>query len=415
MTLVGEQHHAFWPRAILLVDMNAFFASVEQRDNPEWRGRPVAITNGEQGTCIITCSYEARLYGIKTGMRLKMAKSLCPDLIQCPSHPKRYAETSKSIMAALEKYISPDIEIYSVDEAFLDVSRCQKLLGTPLAISQLAKEVVHEASGLLCSIGTSGDKTTAKYAAKLHKPDGLTLIPPWKAQAQLAPVAVTELWGINKGIGNFLAQYGAYTCGDVARLPISILAKRFGNIGRRIWYQCQGMDPEGIQKHVKDPKSMGHGKVMPPNTTDKEMILTFFLHMCEKLAKRLRSNQMQAQWYFVGLRTPLGWFDGRYRTEQLTHQAKDIFFFCQDLMENEWSGQGAFQVQITALDPKPAYLQLELFNNIFEESLSAQEVIDDVNDRFGELTIAPARLLKRSQMPNVIAPSWKPSGHRQSI
>ena len=101
-----------WPRAIVLVDMNAFFASIEQRDRPEWRGRPVAITNGHQGTCIITCSYEARAYGIKTGMRLKQARQLCPELIQCPAHPERYAETSAAIMETLRD-ITPDIEIFS--------------------------------------------------------------------------------------------------------------------------------------------------------------------------------------------------------------------------------------------------------------------------------------------------------------
>ncbi|MDH3986122.1 MAG: DNA polymerase IV, partial [Gammaproteobacteria bacterium] len=128
-----------WSRAIALVDMNAFFASIEQRDCPEWRGRPVAVTNGNQGTCIITCSYEARAYGIQTGMRLKQARQLCPELIQCPSQPERYAATSVAIMEVLQD-ITPDIEIFSVDEAFLDITRCQRLLGTPLQIAQLAKQ-----------------------------------------------------------------------------------------------------------------------------------------------------------------------------------------------------------------------------------------------------------------------------------
>jgi DNA polymerase-4 len=104
-----------WPRAIVLVDMNAFFASIEQRDRPEWRGRPVAVTNGRQGTCIITCSYEARAYGIKTGMRLREVRRLCPQLIQCPAHPERYAATSTAIMQALQD-ITPCIEVFSVDK-----------------------------------------------------------------------------------------------------------------------------------------------------------------------------------------------------------------------------------------------------------------------------------------------------------
>jgi len=172
-----------WPRAIILVDMNAFFASVEQRERPEWRGRPVAITNGQQGTCIITCSYEARAYGVKTGMRIKQGRQLCPGLIQCPANPKRYAAASTAIMDGLAE-ITPDMEIFSVDEAFLDVTHCQSLLGPPEQIAQLAKRKVFEVSGLLCSAGLSGDKTTAKYAAKLHKPNGLTIIPPWIYHAE---------------------------------------------------------------------------------------------------------------------------------------------------------------------------------------------------------------------------------------
>ena len=254
---------AIWPRAIALVDMNAFFASIEQHDHTEWRGRPVAITNGLQGTCVITCSYEARTYGIKTGMRLKQARQLCPELIQCPAHPQRYAAISTDIMNALQD-ITPDIEIFSVDEAFLDVTHCQRLLGTPPRIARLAKQKVFDASGILCSIGISGDKTTAKFAAKLNKPDGLTVIPPWEAEERLRDVPVTELCGIARGIGGFLAEHGVHTCGDVKKLPISVLARRFGNPGRRIWYMCQGQDPAGLQLDVPAPKSIGHGKVVPP-------------------------------------------------------------------------------------------------------------------------------------------------------
>lgn len=185
-----------------LVDMNAFFASVEQLDNPAWRGRPVAITNGQQGTCIITCSYEARAYGVKTGMRLKEARLKCPELIQCPARPERYAAISSSIMFALQD-ITPDVEVFSVDEAFLDVTKCQKLLGSPESIAQQVKQTVFDASGLLCSVGISGDKTTAKYAAKQHKPNGLTVVPPWQAKEYLKNVPATDLCGIAKGIGDF--------------------------------------------------------------------------------------------------------------------------------------------------------------------------------------------------------------------
>jgi DNA polymerase-4 len=232
-----------WPRAIILADMNAFFASVEQQDHPEWQGLPVGITNGLQGTCIITSSYEARAYGIRTGMRVKEALKLCPDFIQCPARPQRYAGVSSNIMQSLQQ-ITPYIEVFSVDEAFLDVTHCQKLHGRPEEIARRVKKIIYQVSGVLCSVGVSGDKTTAKYAAKLNKPDGLTVIPPWQSRQRLKEVPVTELCGIAGGIGRFLAEHGVHICGDMAKLPISVLARRFGNPGRRIWYMCQGADPD---------------------------------------------------------------------------------------------------------------------------------------------------------------------------
>ena len=274
-----NKEQQYWERAIILVDMNAFFASIEQNDHPEWQARPIGITNGLRGTCIITSSYEARAWGVKTGMRVKEAQQRCPGFIQVPARPERYAEISTRIMRSLNS-ITPDVEIFSVDEAFLDVTRCQRLSGTPEQMAQRVKEVVVEASGgALCSIGVSGDKTTAKYAAKLNKPDGMTIIPPWESEERLKDVPVTELCGIAKGVGRFLADRGVYTCGDMASLPIGELARRFGNPGRRIWYMAQGQDPEPLTLKVAAPKSIGHGKVMPPNTTDEDVIMTYIQHM----------------------------------------------------------------------------------------------------------------------------------------
>ena len=403
-----------WARAIILVDMNAFFASIEQLDRPEWRARPVAITNGLTGTCIITCSYEARAYGIKTGMRLKEARKLCPELIQSPARPQRYAEVSTRIMSALED-ITPDIEVFSVDEAFLDVTRCQRLLGPPDRIARMAKNVVFRASGVLCSVGVSGDKTTAKYAAKLNKPDGLTVIPPWEAKERLHDVPVTELCGINKGIGGFLAARGVYTCGDMAQLPIGVLAKRFGNPGRRIWYMAQGADPEPLQLKVPPPRTIGHGKVMPPNTRNSEVIRIYLLHMAEKVAARLRRHELAAQVFAIGLRARLGWIGTKARSMYPTNDGRIITALCREFMAQHWHGEGVHQVQITALDPRPVHGQLELFVENIQKRDETNAVADAVNHRYGEFTLAPARLLNRSDMPNVIAPAWKPYGHRQTI
>ncbi len=401
-----------WPRAIVHVDMNAFFASVEQRDFPELRGRPVAVTNGEQGTTIITCSYEARAFGVHTGMRLREARVLCPAITQRPARPRIYAAVATAIMEALCE-VSPDIEIFSVDEAFLDVTHCQKLYGSPERMGHMAQRIATEVSGLPCSVGVSSDKTTAKFAANLIKPNGLVVIPPWEVRERLAREPVTALSGIAEGIGGFLAARDAHTCGDVARLPVSVLAERLGNLGRRIWLMCRGEDPDKVQLDVAAPKSLGHGKVIPPGTRDKQVLLTYFLHMSEKVGARLRRHDLAAQHFFIGLRTHTGWISDKPRLAEPGNDGRAIYHLCCAMMEHHWQSEPVSQVQVTALDPQPAQGQLGLFDSDHKADLLNQ-AMDNINQRYGDFTLAPARLLQRSKMPNVIAPSWKPSGHRQS-
>ena len=404
-----------WGRMIVLVDMNAFFASVEQVDHPEWQARPVAITNGVLGSTIITSSYEARAWGIKTGMRLKQARELCPELIRAPARPERYAEVSTNIMHALTD-LSPDVEVFSVDEAFIDMTGCQHFWQSPEAIALKVKECVNEASGVLCSVGISGDKTTAKYAAKLNKPDGIAVIPPWTAEARLSKVPVKELCGINHGIGNFLAARGVLVCGDMKGIPISVLAQRFGNPGRRIWLMAQGKDPEPLTISVPEPKSIGHGKVIPPNTKDKAVLDLFYLHMSEKVAARLRKHALSSRQFYVGLYTEHGWKKDIMKTGIACNDGQTIFGLCKDFLKVHWfQGLGCFQVQVTALQPLPEQGQIDFIEMPDPKKAALNQAMDQVNSRYGEFCIAPAPLLNRSTMPNVIAPAWKPTGHRQTI
>jgi len=404
-----------WKRAFIHMDMDAFFASIEQNDFPELRGKPIAVTNGKVGTCIITCSYEARRFGVKTGMRLNEALQRCPHLIQRPARPERYAAVSTIIMQSLQE-ISPDIEIFSVDEAFLDVTHCQRLHGTAVRMAYLTRDKVKQVSGLSCGIGVSGDKTTSKFAAKLKKPGGITIIPPWETKKYLQDVPVTALCGIADGVGDFLAAHGVYRCGEITRLPVSVLARRFGNIGRRIWLMCQGLDPDKAHLTVAPPKTLGHGKVMPPHTHDVRIIKTFLLHMSEKLASRLRQHNLQAKKYFVGLRLGPGfWLGDKLRLSHASNDGKAIYKLCLHVLETKWNNDAIVQVQITALDPTPERQQLELFEQHDEVALQVNQVMDKVNNMYGEFALAPARLVNRSTMPNVIAPAWKPTGHRQSI
>jgi DNA polymerase IV len=388
-----------WHRAIILVDMNAFFASVEQLDHPELRNKPIAITNGDTGTCIITCSYEARKYGIKTGMRIYEAQKICKQLIRVPSHPQRYVEISTKIMEALHQ-ITPDIEIFSIDEAFLDVTRCQKIYDSPIAAAKQTQKIIHEVSGLPCSIGLSGDKTTAKYAAESKKPNGFTVIPPWEAEQTLANVPVTELCGIGEGTAKFLARYGVLYCKDMARLPISILSKRFGNLGRRLWLMCQGKDPEPVQTTIAPPKSIGHGKILPPKTNDIEIVKVYFRHMSEKVAMRLRHNNMFASQFFIGMRlADWGWEAIKYDTCHATQHGADIYRGCEKLIAAylKIHKEGYIrQVQVTALNLTNHMRQLDLFDDEeVQDNELLDHAIDAINDRFGNYTIIPASFLAR--------------------
>jgi len=330
-----------WSRAIIHVDMDAFFASIEQLDHPNFRGKPVAVTNGEQGTCIITASYEARQFGIKVGVRLKEARARCPDLIVCPSRPKRYAELSAKIMGALEA-ITPDIEVFSVDEAFLDITHCQKLLGRPEAIIEKTKQLVEAVSRLPCSIGLSGDKTTAKFASKQNKPNGLTIIHPNDAESILSQAPVTALCGIGPGIAAFLEKRGVVLCGDMKKLPIGVLAKRFGPLGRRIWLMCQGKDPDPVKTHIKAAKHLGHGKVMPPNTRDSRQIKIYLRHMCEKLAYRLRQNNLAAKTFFIGFRRQRwrDWMGGKICCVSPTCDGQELYQKGLLLLKTQRQGEG---------------------------------------------------------------------------
>ncbi len=403
-----------WPRVIILADMDAFFASVEQVDHPQWRARPLALTNGDIGTCIITCSYPARARGVRTGMHIREARRLCPDLIHTTSRPRRYAEVSTAIMTALARF-TPEIEVFSVDEAFLDVTRCRRLWGSPLEIAQRVKQSVYEVSGVTCSVGVAGDKTTAKFAARQQKPDGLTVIEPSQAAARLADVPLVELCGVNQGIASLLARHGVHTCGELRRLPISVLGKRFGNPGRRIWLMAQGLDPEPVHRGpMPSPRSLGHGKVLPPNTRDPDLLRVFLLHMAQRLAERMRRHGLVAQQFLFGLRLYRGWLHSVERSLLATDDEQVIFHLGQNWLQQAWHGQGLWQVRIVALEPRAA-CQPDLFHRKHPRRASRHRVMDVINERYGALTLSPARLLDRSTMPDVISPAWKPAGHRRTV
>ena len=411
---MNKQPSSHWSKIIVHVDMNAFFASIEQRDFSHLRNKPIAVTNGVKGSCIITSSYEARAFGIKTGMKFIDAKRLCPKLIRRPSRPEQYIKVSEEIMKTLND-VSPDIEIFSVDEAFLDLTYCQKIYPSPMYVAQLIKKKIFSQFHLPCSIGISNNKSTAKFAAKLHKPNGITIINPCEAETVLSKYPVTELCGVSRGIQNFLNYHGVFACGDMKKIPISILGNRFGNIGRRIWLMAQGKDIDGLNLISNAPKSIGHGKVTRPNTCDVDEIKKIFHYMSEKVARRMRLHRYESNLFFVGLKTKKGWITDQFKTARYLNHGRDIFALCSKLISKVQFKCGVFQVQVTAMKPRPTNLQHDIFHHSESKRKILDSAVDKINQRYGELTIAPARIIDKLESPDVISPSWRPKGHRKSI
>ena len=404
-----------WKKIILHVDMNAFFASIEQRDDHALQGKPVAVTNGQHGSCIITCSYEARAFGVKTGMRFSDAKLLCPKIIRKSSNPKKYAETSTRIMRILQN-ISPDIEIFSVDEAFVDLTNCKKIYSSPLNVACFIKDRIYSDVCLPCSIGISENKSMAKFAAKLKKPDGITVLNAQQAKQVLQKYLVTELCGVSKGIQKFLNAHNVYKCGDMRKIPISILGNRYGNVGRRIWLMAQGLDYDSLKQENKPPKSFGHGKVTMPGLKDVHLIKKIFRHMCEKVAKRMRTNNYESNKYIIGFKTRNGWCIKNFQLAYYTNNGSTIYKLAENIICEINYNIGINQVQVTASNPKLLDLQYDLFGNTLNsKEQKIDNALDVIHQKFANVKIGSARLLGEINSPDVISPSWRPDGWKRSV
>lgn len=379
----------YWQRAIVLLDMDAFYAAVEILDNPALKNKPVSITNGAHGSTIITCSYAARKYGIRTGMPLFKAKLLCKNLINIPARHKRYSYISNSIMNYIKDYICPDIEVYSVDEAFIDITKIQRSYGPIPKIAKNIQQQIYKRFGLESSLGISGDKTTAKYAAKQAKPFGIKIVEPRFAAKYLANAHVTDICGISTRIGQFLETYGIEYCRDMHKLPREILTQKFGVTGKRIWYMCQGLDQATVNTNDAPAKSMGHGKVLPPNTKQKEKIMFFFSHMAAKLMARLRQNELYADYFLIAMRTEdKRWLGEKIKVKIEDNNEKKLLQFVKMILAYYWRGEIITQVQITALHLCSSK-QLDLFqdNNKIK---SINNVIDAINNKYNDIVISYA-------------------------
>ncbi len=232
-------------RVILHVDMDAFYASVEQRDNPDLRGKPVIVGGPERRGVVSTCSYEARTFGVRSAMPMAEAMRRCPQAIVVPPRMKAYSEASAAIMRVFRAH-SPDVEPLSLDEAFVDMSGSEHLFGTPLQMADKIRREIWEATGLTASVGCAPNKFLAKVASDLHKPNGVTEL--WMADVPtvLHPLPIERMWGIGQKTAARFRDKGFQTIGDLARCPPQHLNALFGSLGTHVARLARGEDARQV-------------------------------------------------------------------------------------------------------------------------------------------------------------------------
>ena len=296
------------PPTILHVDLDAFFAAVEQRDRPELRGKPV-IVGGSDPTArgvVSAASYEARRYGVHSAMPLRTAYALCPHGVFLAVDGRRYQAASRDVMEILRRF-TPLVEPISIDEAFLDVTASRALFGDGPTIAATIKAAVRDEVGLTASVGVAATKLVAKVASDLRKPDGLVVVPPGDEAAFLAPLPISRLWGVGEKTADALREYGVVTIGDLAALPEDLLVRRFGKHGGSLGARARGIDADPVGGG-QAAKSIGHEHTFDVDTSDPEIIERTLLAMAEGVASRLRSAGLRAGTIHVKVR------DSSFRT-----------------------------------------------------------------------------------------------------
>lgn len=281
------------PRTIAHVDLDAFFAAVEQRDQPELRGKPVLVGGSARRGVVAACSYESRRFGIHSAMPMAEALRRCPHAIVVPHRMERYVDASRGFFSILGDF-SPDVEGLSLDEAFLDLTGTERLLGPPLAVARQIKARVQEELSLVASVGLAPIKFAAKIASDIDKPDGLRQVPPEKLLAFLHPLPISRLWGVGEVTGEALARLGLGTIGDVARYPETLLVARLGEVtGRHLAALARGEDPRSVMPD-EEPTSIGHQETFEYDLDDRADLAVILLHQADRVAARLRRRELRA-------------------------------------------------------------------------------------------------------------------------
>ena len=397
------------------VDMNAFFASVEQRCNPALRGKPIAVIGSAKRTVVTTASYEARKFGVKTGMNKFEAKRACPSLILVIGDNKKYIDASVRILEVLKSF-SPMVEAYSIDEAFIDITGCLTPFGSPEALARAVKERIREGVGLTCSIGIAPNKLLAKLASDMQKPDGLVIIDEAGTSRLLEDLPVNELWGIGPRFTEPLGRLGVRTCGQLGRFPASILRERFGIIGERLRLMGQGIySSAGVPIGQKEEaKGVGHSTTLPADTAEKGVIKRYLLKLSEMVGARAREHNLKGSKVCLTVRYPDFYTFSRQKTlASHTNDTRAIYAAALAVLEAMRLRTAVRLLGISISGLAKGGGQMALFEQDRRRE-KLLEAMDEVNRSFGDYTVTWGTLLDEGGQSEddtgVISPAWRPVG-----
>ena len=393
---------AIMNRVILHIDMDAFYASVEQMDNPALKGTPVIVGGTSNRGVVSAASYEAREFGIHSAMPIFQAKQKCPDGVFLPVRMKRYQDVSRQVMEILKGF-SPLIEQVSIDEAYMDISGVDKLLGLPRDIGLEVKDRIRETISLTCSIGIAPNKFLAKVASDMDKPDGLTIIPPDKVKQFIDRLPIEKVPGVGKKTVRTLNRMGVFTLGHIQQLSEHELLEKTGKFGKRLLKLSRGIDETPVLPHIVS-KSISRERTLSVNTKDRGILKKQLLIQSEIVGRRAREKGVGGTTVTLKLK----WADftqvtRRVTLEEATNSTNTIYEQGLALLK-QVKGSRKFRLigiglsNFVPLEEMPKQLSLfgrtEPLDRPWED---VEKAMDTIKERFGRDAIKRGGLLKGPQ------------------
>ena len=402
------------PRAILHIDMDAFFASVEQRDRPELRGKPVLVGGDGPRGVVAAASYEARAFGCHSAMPSSIAKRLCPNAIFVKGSHSSYSAVSKQVFEILERF-SPAIQPISIDEAFLDVTGSTHLFGSPSDIAIEIRRLVKQELDLTCSVGIAPNKFLAKLASDMNKPDGYTLITPETTQHILDPLPVEKLMGVGPSTQRSLDRLGVRTVAQLRALPKETLNARMGEFGDKLYRLCRGIDDRPVRID-KGAKSISHEHTFETDLQDPDEVRAIIARQAGDVAARLRKHGRYAK--TISIKVRFGDFETITRSHTLdaqTNETNTIHQAAKSLFD-QWARAyrpvRLIGVGLSGLTQSPA--DAGLFDaQTNNKNQAVDKAADTIASKFGKHALTRASTLRAKPSHGLHGPGSNPEDRPQ--